>query len=673
MINQPLVSVFIPYYNDEKYLKEAIESIINQTYENWELILLNHASTDGSRAIAHSYNDKRIKHIDMDKNYGAGGGILFEKFLKAAKGKYLKPMCADDILLSNCLEILTDYMENHNQISFAYGDVNYIDDESNLIGDVLFEYCGFNMKNSNIDELKLYKKGKGHTPWPAVIFRAADLKDINIDKILIMEFDMSVYLELLVRGYQVGFTDKKVTLYRLHSSQMSRDKKDHSISNINNFEIPYFLNIFYKMKSVSMVKQVFDDSPFAKLLTEKDEKFIPFVIAHYFSTNKNSLSKQSGYNKMAEILNNDNLRLEIERKFNYTVRDFRECYKSKPVIKVIENKKIVKEAQERSFALKEIKYKLSDIKIFIPTFNRPEFLRESIRSLVCQTAGCPDITVYNNGTLKETSDVINEFKVFGVKEVKSKGGLLECMDSVLNHINTPYVMFFHDDDILNSKYLEYALEALNTYDNIAFITTRLLNFNSEETINKAPATEDHFLFTSQEDFANYMYLYESIAMQTAIYKTNLLKQYPRRFDEYGKFFDWPYLVQLSGFGNVVLMNCRRMFNVRRHKSQWSNDKNSYWQEQHLINWHKQFAEAMHYNDINSAGHKIFSIKFEKLISAQYTCFCSNNNDDLEQKQKMLKNAINQIGINEKDEFYNVDLSYADEIKTNIQNKLKLYF
>ena len=98
-------------------------------------------------------------------------------------------------------------------------------------------------------------------------------------------------------------------------------------------------------------------------------------------------------------------------------------------------------------------YTLKDIKVFIPTYNRPKYLRQSIESLVNQSAGCPDITVYNNGTLQETSDVIKEFEQFGVKEVKSKGGLLECMNSVQEYIDTPYVMFFHDDDVLNCKYV----------------------------------------------------------------------------------------------------------------------------------------------------------------------------------------------------------------------------
>ena len=64
MLTAPIVSVFLPYYNDAEYLPIAIESVLNQTYQNFELILCNHATTDNCREIAHSYKDSRIAEVD---------------------------------------------------------------------------------------------------------------------------------------------------------------------------------------------------------------------------------------------------------------------------------------------------------------------------------------------------------------------------------------------------------------------------------------------------------------------------------------------------------------------------------------------------------------------------------------------------------------------------------
>ena len=76
------VSVLIPYYNDREFLRQSIESVLNQTYKDFELILVNHATTDDCREIAHSYNDDRIIHLDMDKNYGAGTGLIIWEILR---------------------------------------------------------------------------------------------------------------------------------------------------------------------------------------------------------------------------------------------------------------------------------------------------------------------------------------------------------------------------------------------------------------------------------------------------------------------------------------------------------------------------------------------------------------------------------------------------------------
>lgn len=298
-------------------------------------------------------------------------------------------------------------------------------------------------------------------------------------------------------------------------------------------------------------------------------------------------------------------------------------------------------------------YTIKDIKIFIPTYNRPGYLRESIKSLVNQSAGVPDITVYNNGVMQETSDVIKEFEQYGVKEVHSKGGLFDCMNSIEKDLDCPYVMIFHDDDILNCKYLEYALRALNKYENVAFITTKVKEFTNPETIDLSPATECHYFFSSQKQFSTYLYLYEYVAMQTAIYRTDLFKKYPRDMEKYGKFCDWPYLVTLSKYGNVVLFNDLNMFNVRRHPAQWTNDKKSSWTVKQLINWHDIFAKAMDINsDKNCVEHMIFYSKFHLFISGGYNGLVCEDFRKECPYDEMLNMAYKQINIDTKDSFYN---------------------
>ena len=83
----PEISVLIPYYNDEDFLRESIQSVLDQTYTDFELVLINHACTDSSRKIARSFEDGRIVHIDLPVN--AGAGVILDAFLKKARGTYV--------------------------------------------------------------------------------------------------------------------------------------------------------------------------------------------------------------------------------------------------------------------------------------------------------------------------------------------------------------------------------------------------------------------------------------------------------------------------------------------------------------------------------------------------------------------------------------------------------
>ena len=108
----PLISVIMPVYNGEKYLSEAIESILNQTYENFELIIINDASIDRTEEIILSYNDPRIVYIKNKQNLQIVKTL--NKGIQLAKGKYIARMDADDISIHNRFKKQLTYMKKNN-------------------------------------------------------------------------------------------------------------------------------------------------------------------------------------------------------------------------------------------------------------------------------------------------------------------------------------------------------------------------------------------------------------------------------------------------------------------------------------------------------------------------------------------------------------------------------
>lgn len=114
-----LVSVVMPVFNGEKYLKEAIESILNQTYKNFEFLIINDGSTDRSVDIIKKYQniDKRIYLINNEKNKGIVYSL--NKGLSSAKGKYILRMDCDDISFSNRIEEQILFMEKNKHIGIS--------------------------------------------------------------------------------------------------------------------------------------------------------------------------------------------------------------------------------------------------------------------------------------------------------------------------------------------------------------------------------------------------------------------------------------------------------------------------------------------------------------------------------------------------------------------------
>jgi len=148
----PKISVVMAVYNGEKYLREAIDSILNQTFNDFEFIIINDGSTDDSAEIIKSYNDPRIILIQQENK---GLAAALNEGIKIAKGKFIARMDADDISLKTRLEKQIQFMEAHpeyvaigswsNHIS-ADGDYLYtckMPLESSALKDELPDKCPF--------------------------------------------------------------------------------------------------------------------------------------------------------------------------------------------------------------------------------------------------------------------------------------------------------------------------------------------------------------------------------------------------------------------------------------------------------------------------------------------------------------------------------------------------
>lgn len=125
----PLVTVIMPVYNAERYMEQSIESIIAQTYQKWELLIVDDGSTDSSVQIMQEYcsRDRRIQMILSTSNEGVASAR--NKGIQTAKGEYIAFLDSDDLWKAEKLEIQIHYMQEHN-CGFVYSAYDVIDEKN---------------------------------------------------------------------------------------------------------------------------------------------------------------------------------------------------------------------------------------------------------------------------------------------------------------------------------------------------------------------------------------------------------------------------------------------------------------------------------------------------------------------------------------------------------------
>ena len=218
----PLVSVLMPVYNGEKYLREAIDSILNQTYSDFEFLIINDGSTDNSENIINSYNDSRIRYVKNECNLKLIATL--NKGTQLAKGKYIVRMDADDISDPTRIERQVILMEKNE-------DVGLCGSWFTAFGDVQASVCKYKEQH---DEILFKMFYQCHFCHPSLIIRKKVFEDLVIpfDKQFIHAEDYELYFRISTK-WKFHNLQESLFKYRIHSLSVSRQNQliqlEHSL------------------------------------------------------------------------------------------------------------------------------------------------------------------------------------------------------------------------------------------------------------------------------------------------------------------------------------------------------------------------------------------------------------------------------------------------------------
>lgn len=207
-----LISIIIPFFNAEQYFNDSINSVINQSYKNWELLAVNDGSSDSSADIVHSFRDSRIKYI---KQQNRGVAAARNSGLSIMQGDYFCFLDADDTMPPNSLESRLKVFEDQPELSFVDGRVRKFSAEMST--EVALWSPSFS-GNPLADLLSLSGKSFFGPTW---MIKRKPGKEYRFKEGLTHGEDLLFFIELARDGGLYGYTNESVLHYRTgHQSAM---------------------------------------------------------------------------------------------------------------------------------------------------------------------------------------------------------------------------------------------------------------------------------------------------------------------------------------------------------------------------------------------------------------------------------------------------------------------
>ena len=228
----PLVSVVMSVYNGQTYLREAIDSILNQSFTDFEFIIINDGSSDKSLSIIQSYTDNRIVLIENNGNKGLIYSL--NKGIEISKGKYIARMDADDISLSERFKRQVNFLESHVSIGVLGCDyTSFSKNNSSLIKSV--------HDSAEIKSFLLFTATMCH---PTLMLRKQILSDNHLFYSEAAkhaeDYDLWCRLVLYTDFYNLN---ENLFKYRDHANQVSHQNREIQLTNSNSIQENYLKNL----------------------------------------------------------------------------------------------------------------------------------------------------------------------------------------------------------------------------------------------------------------------------------------------------------------------------------------------------------------------------------------------------------------------------------------------
>lgn len=314
----PKVSVIISAFNHEKYVTESIKSILNQTFQDFELIVVDNGSTDSTYRVIKSIKDPRIRVFRIKKNDGFGHALNFAS--SKSRGEYISLFSSDDICVKKKLNKQVEYLDQHSEVGAVFSQAQMIDEEGNEIKEHYYHDV-FDQKNRNRFEWLNYFFYNGNCLcFPSALIRRSLYKKIEYENERLAQLhDFDVWIRICLKQDIYVFSEKLVK-FRIRAGNMNAgaDTMENKIR--SSFEFAHVLKNYLKLKNIDEFLKVF---PEAKQYNDiNDNELIPFYIARQALQVEHSFHKKFALDVLFDLLQDEKMVSKLNKKNNFDYVDF---------------------------------------------------------------------------------------------------------------------------------------------------------------------------------------------------------------------------------------------------------------------------------------------------------------------------------------------------------------
>lgn len=328
----PTISVVIPSYNHEKYVKETIESVLNQTFQDFEIIITDDGSKDNTVNEIKKYSDPRIKLFVFEENQGACKTL--NNCINHSKGKYIAVLSSDDVWELDKLEKQLKFLKNHPEIDAVFTKAKIINEFGSSYTDKKHPYYTiFEQTNrSKYEWIRFFFFNGNCLCHPSLLIKKSVYDEVglyNENLANLPDFDMWTRVCLKLNIY---ILDEKLVKFRVRDNDANISSLKPTTHIRSRFEAKQILDNYLSINDTSNLLKIFPD---AKKYGVIKNKCIPYIIGRIAYDTNVEIKQLWGLELIYNLMKSAKMADILEKEYNFKYSDFLKMSSKADIFKVV--------------------------------------------------------------------------------------------------------------------------------------------------------------------------------------------------------------------------------------------------------------------------------------------------------------------------------------------------